>query len=352
MTKTTKTTTLKGCSCSCCSLSSASSSSPSGSGTFWQQNNVGVDFLNSGDYVRAFHCFRSALINCKADDLDELERSSIHPPPVAPLPDVHAAANGATSNPAPPPAVLLGQQQQQMACSSSSAGSEEGCIRNAVWTNENSPFCIGGTVNGESMMMIHGRAIPMIAVDCTSHNSSISSSSNEVQSPYYYCYSPRCHFFSTNPLHDKHICSAVIVFNLGLVYHLQALGGRTGSSHRQYLTRALSLYLQASGILSSLSLLHLGRTSTGNALVDLVLLALINNSADLTRALLDHESSQALFQQLIQFAVSVRECYSARSAIVNSHQQWMIAPLNQHVDSLLFHAMFSRMFPSATAPAA
>jgi hypothetical protein len=120
MTKTTKTTTLKGCSCSCYSLSSVSPSSPNGSGTFWQQNNVGVDFLNSGDYVWAFHCFQSALINCKADDLDELEHLSIHPPPVAPLPSVHAAT-GATSNPAPPPAVLLGQQQP-------AAGSKEGCI--------------------------------------------------------------------------------------------------------------------------------------------------------------------------------------------------------------------------------
>ena len=60
--------------------------------------------------------------------------------------------------------------------------------------------------------MVHARAIPMVATTVVN---------NDEGCPGYY-------FFSTDPFQDKNICSAVIVFNLGLVFHLRALQDERG----------------------------------------------------------------------------------------------------------------------------
>ena len=163
----------------CCStsLSSCYCSSPR-NGLFWQANNIGVQCLNNGDYVQAFNCFRSALVHCKAglDDIlqqrDEIRPEGSNPPPL---------------------------QQQHTSSLTRGYCVEGGCIRHAIVTPENSPF-------GESStsLMVHARAIPMVATAIVN---------NDEGCPGYY-------FFSTDPFQEKNICSAVIVFNLGLVFHL------------------------------------------------------------------------------------------------------------------------------------
>jgi hypothetical protein len=331
--------------CSSSSLSSSSSttttcSRSSSDGLFWQENNLGVQCLNNGDYVQAFHCFRSALVHCKANLNDFQQQQQSPPQHETPTPEQERGlflppftqrANHAQY-----------QSLQEHACSQGCC-----CIRHAIATPENSPFInnnnnssSSGThsVNGESINLIHTRAIPMVATT--------TSTVVEPTSRHFF-------FFSNDPFQETNICSAVIVFNLGLVFHLQALQNVNLSFSHKYLIKALTLYQQAGQLLqgtlslvSSSSSAHFFETSTGNALVDLVIMAILNNSANLSLMLLESSSAHGLFGQLIRFALSVRV-----SSALYRESQW-IDPMNQRVDSFLFHAMFSQMYnptPSAAA---
>jgi hypothetical protein len=306
-----------------CSCYSPCAQQPS---LFWQENNLGVLSLESGDYARAFHLFRSALGYCKAD-LDDFQRSCY---------EANASIHGPSQQQALPPQGPLSYSY----CS-------EGCIRYGMTASSftATPLGMDGGVNDESMIMIHAQAIPMIAIVEQPPTGTVA-----VLNSTSHCCHPRYHFFSADPVQDKNICSAVIIFNLGLVFHLHALresamGGRSSSlSQHRYLTKALRLYQQASRLLSGV--LHFG-TPTGNALIDLVMLALINNSADLSLMLqLDQETSKALFGQLLHCALSIRVS-SARYR----ESQW-IEPLNQCVESFLLNVMISRLNPSPSAAAA
>lgn len=106
--------------------------------------------------------------------------------------------------------------------------------------------------------------------------------------------------YSPDPLVNSTIISTIVIFNLAVVYHIKGLHEKALSESR--LVKAHSLYAKA------LLLLHdAGVTfgSTGNAVVDLLSMAVSNNLAHVCFELSSYDESRAYFDGLIRFALTV-----------------------------------------------
>lgn len=97
------------------------------------------------------------------------------------------------------------------------------------------------------------------------------------------------------------IVSCVLIFNLGLVYHLLALRENRHSAER--FSRAQQLYEKSQILLTSVGVRGV---ATGNAEIDMLSLALLNNLAHVCFERSQFDVSNAYYVYLIQFALSVR----------------------------------------------
>jgi tetratricopeptide (TPR) repeat protein len=106
--------------------------------------------------------------------------------------------------------------------------------------------------------------------------------------------------YSTDTLVNTTVVSSIVLFNLGIVYHLKGLEG-TGEA-TTCLTKARSLYQK-----SQLLLVDAGvpPSSSGNPVIDMLCMALYNNLAQASFEMLIYNDSRSYFELLIRFALTV-----------------------------------------------
>jgi tetratricopeptide (TPR) repeat protein len=112
--------------------------------------------------------------------------------------------------------------------------------------------------------------------------------------------SPSPNAYSTDTLVNTTVVSSIVVFNLGIVYHLKGLEGTGEATMR--LAKAMSLYQK-----SQLLLVDAGvpPSSTGNPVIDSLCMALCNNMAQASFEMLAYNDSRIYFEYLIIFALTI-----------------------------------------------
>jgi hypothetical protein len=147
------------------------------------------------------------------------------------------------------------------------------------------------------------------------------------------------HTFSKDIVENGNIYSAIVVFNLALCSHLQAMSDQS----YQHLSKAKSLYCQSFGLLVDTVGCYNGK-ATGNAAVDLLTMALLNNLAHIQMETHELLKSGKVFRLLIQYALSVkaRDCYLSSPKTTDD--------MIQQVDMYLSNAFYG--FGSAEGAAA
>jgi hypothetical protein len=179
--------------------------------------------------------------------------------------------------------------------------------------------------------------------------------------------------FSKDAMVNDKICSAIVVFNLALCSHLQGLRRDDQQSCLQSMLKAKSLYRQSFTLLTDTIMTECDCTigSTGNALIDLLVMALLNNLALLHYVeFRELSESQQVFAHLIEFATSVQNneyykykynyCGASSSSSScppsdNSTDDTNNGMLDQQIDAFLQNAtcILLGIIPSAVAaPAA
>jgi tetratricopeptide (TPR) repeat protein len=142
--------------------------------------------------------------------------------------------------------------------------------------------------------------------------------------------------FSLEPMVDRTICSSIIAFNLALVYHRKGIEG-----HQSLVEKARNLYEKCYRLLADTGA---NKGSTGDLLVDLLCMAILNNLAHISFNVSDYLRSTEYSNELIRFALSVASSPSSRMI----DTQVSIA-LDQQKRNFLLNAMILRMPSVASA---
>ena len=109
--------------------------------------------------------------------------------------------------------------------------------------------------------------------------------------------------YSPDPLVNMTIVSSIVLFNLGIVYHLKGLEPGTSERAAPHLVKACSLYQKSQVLLADSGVpLH---DCTGHAVIDMLSMAIHNNLAQVFYELTMYEDSRQHFEQLIAFALTV-----------------------------------------------
>lgn len=114
--------------------------------------------------------------------------------------------------------------------------------------------------------------------------------------------------YSPNPIIDTTVASSIVLFNLALVHHLKGLN----ESSSLCLSKAHSFYFKGYQLLAGTGM-ELG--SSGNPVVDLLSMALLNNAAQVGRELCYKQISQETFKQLVRVANQVNAVDYGESSI-------------------------------------
>ena len=146
--------------------------------------------------------------------------------------------------------------------------------------------------------------------------------------------------FSSEPMVDRTICSSIIVFNLALVYHRK---GTLEGGHQGLVAKARKLYEKSYQLLADTGA---NMDSSGDLLVDLLCMAMVNNLAYISFVMSDYLRSTEYSNELIRFGLSIASSPSIRKD--GTHVS--IALLDQQTRNFLLNAMILRL-PSP-APAA
>ena len=127
------------------------------------------------------------------------------------------------------------------------------------------------------------------------------------------------------------ICSAIIIMNLSLVYHLK--GVETSYKSYQRLAKAQSLYKNSLSLLVNAGVLEDG--SQGNPVVDLLALVLLNNLGQASHELQDYEYSRRIFDRLTCYALSIKPNYYCDAKIASTMDQ---QKLNFLLNAIILHS--------------
>ena len=205
-------------------------------------NNAAVAHFDNGDIGKAFELFRGAL--------QQTMDGNFRPQPPAAL----------------PPAT--GPPQQEQGPSPSSGDGSTGPVT-PQGRNSRADYC----QNIPSMPFIHAKSFGIVGTPGA---------------------------YSPDPLINTTIVSTLVVFNLALLYHIEGSHEKALTDRR--LCKAHALYARAHLLLHDAGVFS---GCTGNAVVDLLSLAVSNNLAHVCHELADYEQSRALFDALIRFALTV-----------------------------------------------
>jgi hypothetical protein len=155
---------------------------------------------------------------------------------------------------------------------------------------------------------------------------------------------------------EANMFSALLVFNLGIVCHETSLlqGGASHSS-ASHAFKARVLYERSNQLLISVvvTTTTMASTSTGNVIVDLLHMSLLNNQAQLCVELSEYEKSFHLLKRLLRLALNVQATLllmrgdGAQNDDEDGYH-WMM----QQVDSYLLNAVTAGICPFPAASAA
>lgn len=127
--------------------------------------------------------------------------------------------------------------------------------------------------------------------------------------------------FSCDNLVNEIAVSSIIIFNLGVAYHVNGLETYSGPQ----LTKSLSMYQKAYVLLLDVGIPPM---PTGNAMVDLLFMALFNNLAHVCFELVNYEESERYFDSLYRFAYAISPIFyddpAARDAIEQHKRNFLL----------------------------
>lgn len=106
--------------------------------------------------------------------------------------------------------------------------------------------------------------------------------------------------YSPDPLINTTVVSTIVIFNLAVVYHIKGIHENALCDSR--LRKAYALYVKAHVLLNDAGVTHV---STGNAVVDLLSMALLNNLAHVCYELHQYKECRSRFDSLIRLALTV-----------------------------------------------
>jgi hypothetical protein len=148
--------------------------------------------------------------------------------------------------------------------------------------------------------------------------------------------------FSPDTLEDVRMRSSIVIFNLALVMHIQST--KDDRREQRYLVKAKSLYLYSFQILNEV----MRNGSTGNALMDLLYMAGLNNLAQITLQLSSYHQEEERFNQILGQLVRF-----ARTIKTTTYTDVQVsAIMTQHVRKFLSNAATARFLPQVSAAAA
>jgi tetratricopeptide (TPR) repeat protein len=208
-----------------------------------QLNNLGVAFLDAGDLRQALDLFRDALMRTVVG-MQATEHEM--PPPVSARP---VPGKPQDDNASP---IKQDVDQSNLIHSSSAR---------YAWDSPS------------ASQFVHARGINVIASPTA--------------------YSPDVFVNST-------VVSSIIIFNLGVVYHLEGLEECGNRSAR--LGKARLLYTKSDLLLKDAGV---PLSSTGNPVIDMLSMALFNNLAQTSFELGSYDESRRCFDKLIMFSITV-----------------------------------------------
>ncbi len=110
---------------------------------------------------------------------------------------------------------------------------------------------------------------------------------------------PRVGAYSEDSLLNTSVVSAIILFNLGVLYHLKSMEGH-GSERK--LIKARDLYEKSRILLTDAGV---SIAPTGNPVVDVLYLAVMNNLAQVSYDLSSYDAARCYAYLLIEFALSI-----------------------------------------------
>lgn len=288
-----------------------------------EQNNTGVDYFEGGDYSAAFRSFRESLVLFKVRFQDQ-------------------------------------QQERQTCHASGTSSSPSTCHQHGTEQRSIQPLSCS-----DACMALVRHASPTCSTAQVRHMQESCSSPGFVL--HTQCIRLLPSFpgvLSTDPSLGDRLVSSILVFNCGLVFHVQ--GQKRGSLH--HIRKAFTLYQQAVALLQhplyEMSLLPQNELPssrgkvTGNALLDLLHMAILNNMGLILRCdLLDHVKSRLLFGQLVACAHAFQKEY-AFSPLTNNenkaqqHEQACMHNMFAQVDEFLLNAVAFNCADPPGAPAA
>lgn len=216
-------------------------------------NNRGVAHLEAGDLRGALHYFREVLFQTmgKLRSFGEGEDAAY----------ATTSSTGPIANPA-----------QQHDTSSGKNTEIEGYNSNYFTlsaSKKNNPSPVGS----KSAIFVHARGITL----------------ESAQQAY-----------STDGLTNLAIAAGIIMFNIAVVYHLKGLEEKCVGLGK--LEKAKSYYMKSLSLLSDAGV---GARSTQNAIVDFLMMTLLNNMAQVCFELSSYDVSRMHFDRLVRFALTV-----------------------------------------------
>ena len=160
-----------------------------------------------------------------------------------------------------------------------------------------------------------------------------------------------CQLFHEESEFDDSTFSAIIIFNLGLVFHLE---GIQDMSLQAQLVKAKNLYLHAHNLLERSAAVmqdgfspHPGLTR-GTAVIDLLYMGLLNNLAQIYSEFCDSENSRNFFILLVRHAMSLQ----LRDYGMDESKLELASFMDQQIESFLNNAMFSVLTSHSASAAA
>ena len=219
-------------------------------------NQTGTDFLDQGDLDNALLKFREALSSAvahlesqKAEELPPrpvnhdamMTRSSAQDFPRTDQQGADAAMRGVVD-----PSFAVHRDRSSLYRD----GNHRFLLAQAVSTTTGAHA--GGVM--AATPFVHARCLPIIATTVGA--------------------------YSDYAMNNASCVSAILIFNLGVVYHIKAMQGGMGSNSRNWLTKARALYKHSATLLTEAHWCYCGalvESNAANPVLDLLGMALFNN---------------------------------------------------------------------------
>jgi hypothetical protein len=154
------------------------------------------------------------------------------------------------------------------------------------------------------------------------------------------------HYFCTNPDIDNSIFSAIIIYNMAISCHLMVKKYEGQTTNVAYRTTAATLYDMCAQLLciASSRPVDIPITGLGNAICDLMTMALLNNQAEINLNAMDYQQSILRLQYLAEL--------SSSSINTDAYGDTIVASIMERARLFFLTNAITSMHVSDAAPAA